>query len=145
LGEELLNRTGLCLLGTLRKDGWPRISPCEPFIVDGELMLGMMWQSKKALDLLLDPRLVVHTTQCDRSGTDGDFKLYGRALDVRDPTRRGRYADALKAKIDWSPSEPYHLFSMDIERAGYIKFGPGQRVLRWTPRQGVTGIRHPDD
>jgi hypothetical protein len=83
LGLDLFDATGLCLLGTLRRDGSPRISPCEPFVVDGELMLGMMWRSKKALDLLRDPRLVVHSPQCDRNGATGDFKLYGRVNEVR--------------------------------------------------------------
>ncbi len=69
MGEERFERTGLALVGTLRKDGWPRISPVEPYIVDGELMLGMMWRSRKALDLLRDPRVVVHSTTCNREGT----------------------------------------------------------------------------
>ena len=63
LGEKQLARTGLALVGTLRRDGWPRISPVEPFIVDGNLYLGMMWQSRKAVDLLRDPRCVVHTAR----------------------------------------------------------------------------------
>ena len=58
LGEERFESTGLVLLGTLRKDGWPRISPVEPLIADGHLYLGMMWQSRKALDLLRDPRVL---------------------------------------------------------------------------------------
>jgi hypothetical protein len=145
LGEELFDRHGLALLGTLRRDGSPRISPCEPYVVDGELLLGMMWRSKKALDLLRDPRLVVHSAQCDREGTEGDFKLYGRVIDVPDPEPRRRYGDVLQAKIDWRPEEPYHLFAMDIDRAGYIRFGEAQRVLRWTSDAGVERIPHPDD
>src|SRR5205823_4990392 len=97
LGEELFERHGVALLGTLRRDGSPRISPCEAYIVDGELLLGMMWRSQKALDLLRDPRLVVHSAQCDREGSEGDFKLYGRVADVTDPDRRRRYGDVLQA------------------------------------------------
>lgn len=41
LGEERFERTGLALVGTLRKDGRPRISPVEVSITDGELYLGM--------------------------------------------------------------------------------------------------------
>lgn len=59
-GEELLRSSGLCLVGTIRTDGSPRISPCEVILEEGELMLGMMWQSRKAMDLRRDPRLVVH-------------------------------------------------------------------------------------
>ena len=88
LGEERLRGRELCLVGTLRRNGYPRISPVEPEFVDGELMLGMMWRSPKALDLLRDPRLVVHSVVSDRMGSEGDFKLYGQALDVRDPDRR---------------------------------------------------------
>jgi hypothetical protein len=114
------------------------------FIVDGELLLGMMWQSKKALDLLRDPRLAVHSTTTDRAGTEGDFKLYGRVVDAKDPHLRERYADTLQGKIDWRPEEPYHLFRTDIERAGFIVFGPEKRALRWTLEDGLARIPHPD-
>jgi pyridoxamine 5'-phosphate oxidase-like protein len=144
LGEDLIRRKGVCLLGTLRKDGSPRISPCEAFFVDGDLLLGMMWQSKKALDLLRDPQLVVHSATSDREGTEGDFKLYGRAVDVQDPSVRERYAETLQEAIDWRPTEPYHLFAVDIRQAGYIKFGEGRRALRWDPERGPGEVPHPD-
>src|SRR3954452_4426898 len=83
-GEQRFAKTGLCLLGTLRANGFPRISPVEPLIRDGLLYLGMMWRSRKAVDLLRDPRCVVHNTVADKSGTEGDFKLYGLARDVHD-------------------------------------------------------------
>ena len=66
LGLDRFERTGLALVGTLRKNGWPRISPVEPVIAGGQLYLGMMWQSVKALDLLRDPRCTVHSTVSDR-------------------------------------------------------------------------------
>jgi hypothetical protein len=145
VGRELFDKTGLCMLGTIRVDGSPRVTPCEVYIVEGDLMLGMMWQSRKALDLLRDPRLAAHSAQCNKEGTEGDFKLYGRAVDVPEPARRERYGDVLEAQIDWRPSEPYHLFSMDIQSAGYIKFGEGRRVLRWSEVRGLEHLPHPDD
>ena len=42
LGEERLDRNGLVMLATLRKNGWPRISPVEPLFFNGQLYLGMM-------------------------------------------------------------------------------------------------------
>src|SRR5437773_12510803 len=95
LGEERLRGRELCLVGTLRKGGWPRISPVEPEFVDGELLLGMMWRSPKALDLLRDPRLVVHSVVSERSGKEGDFKLYGRVVDIQDPDWRAAYRAAI--------------------------------------------------
>ena len=73
LGEERFDRTGLVLVATLRKDGWPRISPVEPLITDGRLYLGMMWQSRKALDLLRDLRCTIHNTISNKNGTEGEF------------------------------------------------------------------------
>src|SRR5207249_1231823 len=86
--EARLRTNGLCLVGTLRRDGSPRISPCEIDVAAGELLLGMMWRSRKAIDLLRDPRIVVHSVTSDREGTEGDVKLYGRAIDVSAPDVR---------------------------------------------------------
>lgn len=144
IGRRRIDEIRLVLVGTLRRDGSPRISPVEAFFVNGELMLGLMWQSKKALDLLRDPRLVVHTATCDPDGTDGDFKAYGIAVGVQDPGLRTRYGDVLEGRINWRPSEPFHLFSVDLERVGYIVFGKEPMAMRWTPAEGLSRIRHPD-
>jgi pyridoxamine 5'-phosphate oxidase-like protein len=143
-GQERINSTRMVTLGTNRADGWPRVSPCEAYLVNGELLLGMMWQSKKALDLVRDPRITVTTVQADREPMYGDLKLYGFAVDVPDPDRRQDYADTLFAAINWRPSEPYHLFSVDIARAGFISFGKNQKLMRWSPETGVEVMRHPD-
>ena len=100
LGEERLRSRELCLVGTLRRNGWPRISPVEPEFVDGELMLGMMWRSPKALDLLRDPRVVVHSTLTDRHDLSGDIKLYGRVVAVEDEPRLAAHRSAIKARTD---------------------------------------------
>ena len=144
VGERRISDPGVALVGTLRRDGSPRISPVEVYFVDGDLMLGMMWRSRKAMDLLRDPRVAVHSATCDRNGADGDFKVYGRAVDVTDPAKRARYGDVLQAAIDWRPTEPFHLFAVDIEQAGFIVFGTDRRAMRWTPARGLERIRHPD-
>lgn len=145
MAERKFEESGLCLIGTLRRDGWPRISPVEPYVVEGELLLGMMWQSQKAIDLLRDPRVVVHTTQCDREAAGGDVKLYGHARELADKEWKTRYGDATQARIDWRPDGPFHLFAVDVETAGFISFGDEARVLRWSARRGVQEIPHPDE
>lgn len=139
LGEERFRARELCLIGTLRRNGWPRISPVEPEFVDGELMFGMMWRSPKALDLLRDPRLVVHSVVSRRDGDEGDFKLYGRAAPVDQPERRARYRAALKARIDWEPEEPnFHVFAVDVASAGFVTFAEGDRFgMAWDPEGGL--------
>ena len=116
LGEAQFARTGLALVGTLRRDGWPRISPVEPFIAGGQLYLGMMWRSVKALDLLRDPRCVVHSTVSDRSGTEGEFKVYGRAREVTDPGEWRTFGDAVYAAIGFRVEDVEgHCFAVEIE------------------------------
>jgi hypothetical protein len=133
-GEERFETSGLILLCTVRADGRPRLSPVEPVITDGELYLGMMWQSRKALDLLRDPRCLVHNTVTDRKGTEGEFKLYGRARAVSDSDDRERYCQALFAKIDWRPEgDEWHLFAIEVDEAVFQQFGDesGHLVERW--------------
>ena len=123
--EERVDGVGLVLVGTLRHNGWPRISPVEPLITDGSLHLGMMWQSRKGLDLLADPRCVVHSTVTDKGGTEGDVKIYGRAVDIVDPDVRKRYGVALYDRIGWRPDGDFHLFAVDIDEVGFFRVAGG--------------------
>lgn len=138
IARERFHRDQLVMLATIRGDGSPRINPCEVDFAVGRLFLGMMWRSKKALDLLRDPRIVVHSVTCDRSGTDGDVKLYGRVLDERQPEVRYAFREAIRARIDWAPDEPeFHLFSLDVESAAYIVFGESGYAIAWDPKRGL--------
>lgn len=146
LGEERFRARELCMLATLRRNGWPRISPNELDFVGGQLLLGMMWQSHKARDLLRDPRCALHSCTADRFGTEGDFKLYGRAVDVGDPALRELYRDAIRARIDWAPEEPsYHLFAIDVEAAGFVTFAGERYGLAWNPEGGLRRWQIPPD
>jgi len=138
-GEERLKSTGLALVGTVRKDGAPRISPVEPLIVDGQLYLGMMWRSRKALDLLRDPRCLVQTTVRDREDRAGELKLRGHAVDVRDAAAIERYCRALQEAIDWRPEGQFHLFALEIESAAHVKYmeNGDQQLIEWRPGQPV--------
>src|SRR5205823_6929328 len=46
-----LEQHGFVLLGTVRRDGTPRISPVEVHLVGGELMLALIAGSLKARDV----------------------------------------------------------------------------------------------
>jgi hypothetical protein len=104
----------------------------------------MMWRSMKALDLLRDPRVVVHSITSNRMGTEGDVKLYGRVVDEREPNVRAAFRDAIKARIDWAPDEPnYHCFSVDVSSAGYIRFGDDAVALAWDAERGLRSLPRP--
>jgi len=131
-----LEQTRVAVLGTLRKDGAPRISMIEPSILDGDLYLGMMWQSRKALDLRRDPRLALHNAICTTTGEEGEFSLGGRAVEITDAETRSRYVEAVSERISWQ--EPhFHLFLVDIESAALISYegGEEQSVKVWP--QGI--------
>ena len=134
--RERFEATGLSLVGTRRSDGWPRISPVEPLIHEGQLYLGMMPASMKSLDLGRDPRCVVHSTVSDKDGTDGEVKLYGLARPISDGDEIERYCVALEAAIGWRPQGPddFDLWVLDIVRGAYMVFGGGDmRFIVWEP------------
>ncbi len=145
LGREVLEEQHLSILGTLRRDGWPRVSLCEIYFVDTELLLGMMPGSRKARDLQRDDRITVVNGQNERIPKRGDFKLYGRATEVFDEPRRDRFADVQEAAIDWRPTGHFHVFAVDILSASFISFGERAQALRWSPEHGVEQVTHPDD
>ena len=132
LAKERFDSTELVMLGTLRKDGWPRVTPIEFTIFEGDFVIGGMWQSKKMLDLLRDDRCAIHSTTSDKNGQQGDAKLYGRAVPMAE-ARLEPYWQHIFALIGWRPDGPAHVFTIDIESAAYVKFdGDGtMRRLTW--------------
>jgi Pyridoxamine 5'-phosphate oxidase len=135
--RERFGATGLSLVGTLRSDGWPRISPVEPLILDGRLYLGMMPGSTKSRDLQRDPRCLVHSTIADKDGTEGEVKLYGRARHILDDDEFERYCVALEQAIGWRPQggpTSADLWLVGLVRGAYVRFdGTHQHVATWAP------------
>jgi hypothetical protein len=140
-GRALFDAAGVVLVGSLRGDGWPRISPVEPLIADGRLYLGMMWQSRKALDLRRDPRCTVQSAIGDKHATSGEFKVYGRAVEVFEPDERARFCRALEAAIGWSPPGDFHLFAVDIVQVGIARvIDEVLRAQSWRPGRDVVAM-----
>lgn len=69
----------LCLLGTLRSDGYPRVSPVEPCVFEGQLVIAGMPGTRKFSDLNRDPRFTLHNSIDDTDRSGGEAKLWGRA------------------------------------------------------------------
>ena len=147
LGSERLLNRGVVLVATIRADGTPRVSPVEPFLLDGVLWLSMLWASTKAADLQRDPRILVHSAISSRDGGEGEFKVRGRAVAEHDAGVQRRYAAAVAAALGWDP-EPgrFHLYAVDIEHVTFIRYHSGtgdQHVAMWPPprefiRRGTT-------
>jgi Pyridoxamine 5'-phosphate oxidase len=129
------------LLATLRRDGSPRISGIEASFADGELWLGMMPGSRKALDLRRDPRLSLHSASLDPpddpSAWAGDAKLSGRAVEVDDPARLRQ----LGAGDDAGSA---HLFRVDVTELVHTRVGePADHLVieLWQEGRGVRRLQ----
>jgi hypothetical protein len=134
LGQAQFAAAGVALVGTVRRDGSPRISRVEPCVIEGELYLGMMWQSRKALDLLRDPRIVVCNAICSNTGTERELTLRGRGIAIADPAVRRRFMEAVAERSDWK--EPFHLFAVAVESAALLTYQGGEQAVQLWP-QGV--------
>jgi hypothetical protein len=137
LVQERLLAPGVVLVATIRRDGTPRLSPVEPFVLDDELWLSMLWQSTKAADLERDPRILVHSIVTGRDGGEGEFKIRGIVRAEQDPDVRDRYAAAVTASLGWTPTPGrFHLFAVGIEQVTFIRYDDAtgdQHVAMWPP------------
>jgi hypothetical protein len=97
------------VLATLRRDGSPRTSGLEADFRGGELWLGMMHNSLKALDQRRDPRFALQANPGE--GTDlagGDVRISGRAYEVGEGAVKARYV------AEAEPPQPFHLFRTEL-------------------------------
>ena len=144
LARERFALNQLVMLGTIRRDGSPRVSPCECDFGAGRLFVSMLWRSMKALDLFRDPRVVVHSVTSNKDGTDGDVKIYGRAIEERAPEVRAAFREAIRVRMNWAPEEPsYHCFSVDVTGAGFLRFGDRAQALAWDEARGLRRLPPP--
>ena len=140
LGKECFERARVALLGTLRRDGSPRISPVEPYLVHGQLLFGAMSWSLKTRDLLRDPRCVLHSAIANPDSGEGELKLYGRAGEADDPIRESCQEGWWRAR----PLEAAVVFSMQIEQATFVSWDTEHgemTVRRWSPLRGYVEAR----
>ena len=136
LGRERLEACGLALLATLRRGGWPRISPIEPFFAEGELVFGVM-RSGKARDLARDSRCTLQSVVTAPDAGEGELKLYGRAVAA---------GDDLRASVGGAwwlerPAAEAAVYRFDIEEAVFVEWhlADGRMTLRrWSPGRGTT-------
>ncbi|MGW4684301.1 pyridoxamine 5'-phosphate oxidase family protein [Streptomyces sp. NPDC004244] len=129
------------VLGTLRKDGSPRLTGLNVDIRGGELWLGMMQGSMKARDLQRDPRFALHSNPGEGEAMpDGDVRISGHAIEQLDPPELHRYAEETQTP------HPFHLFHTDLTEVVHIRVEGDELVIRtWTPQRGLHTFRRGDD
>ena len=135
--RQRFEATGLGLLATLRRDGFPRLSGIEPFFRE-DLWLGMMERSRKGADLRRDPRLCLHSATADKNVADGDAKLTGRAALVEagggEEARFRR--DFAAANGHDVPPGPMDLFRVDVTELSFLRVEGDHLVIEWWQEGG---------
>lgn len=134
----------LCLLATLRSDGFPRISPIEPRVFEGQLWLVGMPHTTKFRDLARDPRFCLHTATVDTEVTDGDAKLWGVVEDIRNTALHQRFATDLfdQTGFDLRGQEFDHFYRADLTSASAVEVGGGHMdVTIWQPGAAERVVR----
>jgi hypothetical protein len=132
--------TGLCLVATLRADGWPRISPMEVLRVGDHLYVGSMPGAVKAKDLQRDPRCCVLTTVADREDLAGEVKLWCHGVEVHDLAEVRTVARAMAEVVGFDPGGPgdFHLFRLEPVAAAHQRVdGDRWRTTSWRSGEPV--------
>lgn len=131
------------VLATLRSDGAPRVSGTEVILDHGVVVIGAMWRSMKALDLLRDGRFALHSNPGDSSMEGGDAKLFGVAVPLSG-TLATSIAGSLSAEQDSSQRaeipEPYHLFRLDLAQVVLSEVDHERNCMvisSWWPERGL--------
>jgi len=142
LGLTRLNSARVALLGTLRGDGSPRISPVEPYIAQGQLLIGAMAWSAKVSDLRRDQRYTLHSAVSGPDTGEGELKLTGPAVEA-DQDLRASAADAW-----WLAQAPDNavVFALHIGQAVFIDWDIKRGLMtvhRWSPASGYAVASRP--
>ena len=142
VGEERLRHVRLAMLGTIRADGSPRISPVEPYLGSGELLFGIIRGSAKAHDLLRDARCTLHSVVDDPDAGQPELTLRGwfREVDaeIRQAERDGWW-------LSFAETLPL-VGTIELEAASLLRFDLERNemsITHWTPAGGVTERRKP--
>ncbi len=115
-------------IGTVRKDGYPRVHPFTPFVSSGHLFAFMEPTSPKGHDLQRDGRYVIHSLVKDMNGSDGEFSITGKARLVEDAATR----DIAVKGCPYTPKDRYVCFEFFVEGSFMTHYVGGvPQVARW--------------
>ncbi len=128
------------VLGTLRRDGAPRLSGMEAPIRDGHLWLGMMPGSRKAADLLRDPRFSLYSSPDTEELPLGDARVDGEVV-AATSAEVDQFIAGHRMPIE-NPDDTMALFTARVSRATLTRVeGQELAIQFWTPTDGLREIR----
>lgn len=112
-GQELLfpDPVGNAFLGTVRRDGGPRMHPVCLILCEGELYVFVVNLGPKYRDLLRDPRYALHSFPTVAGGEE--FYLTGLAHPEDDPQVRERVVRSANGALGTHDFEALFRFGLD--------------------------------
>jgi general stress protein 26 len=132
--EDVIARSEMFWLSTVRRDGRPHVTPLPAIWLDGALHFCCGSHEQKAKNLETNPRCILTTgTNELRSGLD--VVVEGTAVRVTDQAQLKRLAALWKSKLDWDFQVGDDAFSDGDGRHGLV-FG-----LR--PAKVLSFAKHP--
>ena len=148
--RAVLSSTTNGVLATIRRDGTPRLSGIDPFVLGGDLCIASMPGARKAQDLRRDPRMALHSIPWDsrrirdnvEDPGDMDVKLNGIATLTTDPDVVRSLRELLKAERDLVPPETADLFTIGIESLTLLSVSGEYLIVdRWSAAEGRRTVR----
>ena len=135
----LIEQYRFALIGTIRRDGTPRISAVETHLVSDHLMLVMIPKTRKASDIRRDDRITLQSPVLDAAAPGAEYKLHGRAVIVDDEGLRGAASRAIEGRSGWKPEESWVFLSVLVGEASHLSWGPDGscHLRRWKTGEGV--------
>jgi hypothetical protein len=117
----------VCFQATMRRNGWPRVHPVEPWIAAGLLCVRFRGRSPKVAEVTANGRYAMHTPMDNPDGEGGEFLVVGwmEQMSDRHPAARS-IADAA----------PYPLafYALSVEEATATTYEGAERepvYRRW--------------
>ena len=97
---DVLARSEMFWLSTVRRDGRPHVTPLPAVWLDGMLHFCTGEAEQKAVNLAHDPRCIL-TTGTDQLRSGLDVVVEGEAVRVTDDARLRRLAERWREELDW--------------------------------------------
>ena len=148
--RAILSSTINAVLGTIRRDGSPRLSGADAYFHDAQLCIWSMPRARKGQDLRRDPRVAVHSIPWDsrrlRNGAayvgEADAKVSGTAVLVSDAGALAAFRSWLESERGVEPPGDWDLFTIDIDSITVISVDDGQLLVdRWSTTEGRQTMR----
>ena len=117
----------VCFHATLRRDGWPRVHPVEPWIATGLLLVRFRGRSPKVEEVRHDGPYALHSPMDNPDGIGGEFLVRGWMEQI------GETHPAVQRFVHVAP-EPLAFYAMSVEEAvGTTYEGPERDPVfrRW--------------